>query len=596
MLLCAFAVLLVAGVVGVLRGPDGEGDSAGLLQALTGEEQPAEPSKARDIMHRRNPLDPPRGRPALSATHPDENRHVIPPAQVSADYASGIVFDQQVVMADAAVPWEYWLDPAVAERFDGQVVHDGIAAWDGIAGSRWSTVFAGYRTAGAPVADGFSTIFIEASCVELTTANAYLFTDGGLGVDRYGQTTTQILEADIGICPRVSDPEQLQRAIRHEIGHVVGLGHLCDPGDTCWLPDMGEGNNCTVMFWQSRTCQTGISDGERLAAAALYPTIRRLDGPDAPMTAARASFAAVQDHAAPLAIVVRADVVPAVAAAAASLAGRTGGTVLLGDPDAEGCLGGVTVVEANRALTRRGAVVLVGDWPADACARLAYDWDITLHVVPLTAPVEAAAHLAAIPRPGPPPGSVAPLPQAAQTGAVLIDTEASPGVAASAGALAAARDQPLLVAQAGVLADRGLPDSVAALLRAVGGPVSVTLVGESGVMTDAVVEGLSADGVTTTRLTGEDPIAVSLVVADALVAAGRRGVVVTGVHGGHGGASAALVAARTGSAVLVSDTTADLRVLQWLADFTPTHGWAVGGEDLLPLRTLTVYGASVEAG
>lgn len=538
---------------------------------------PAEVSVGRQEALEFDRLDPPAGRVPAPPSHPDENLQAIPAAQVSSLYVSGVVFDDQVVVADVALPWRYWLDPAVPDAVEEASVHQAVVAWDGVPGSRWASSFEGYRAEGSEgtaVADGHSTIFMESECAELTTANTYLFTDGGLGVDRYGSRATQILEADIGICPRVISDDQLQRAIRHEVGHVVGLGHMCAPGDECWIPAMGEGpHDCALMFWQARSCQSDLSDGERLAVAALYPTLRRLAGPTPAETTARAAFAVIPDGSAPLAVVVAPDAPASVVAAAATLAGRGGGPMLVGRPSVRRCLDGATADEASRSLARRGTLILVGAWPA-SCDRLAYDWEITVRQVPTGDPVAASAQMAVLGGPA--------------DGVVLSDVEAAPGQALAAAALAAGLDQPLLLTRADVLGAAGRRWVTDA------GVGSATIVGPPSVAGAGLLQQqLSAEGVVAHRLDGGDDVATGLLVAQALVDAGLTGVAVAPVDGGPETMTAAVLAARDGAATVLSGPVVDDRVQQWLALNAPTHGWAVGHEDLLPTATLTAYGAHV---
>jgi hypothetical protein len=564
-------IALVVGLAGVVAGPDDRRD----VLAGGGSGSPAGgPAVAgdvgRDLGRALLPVGPPAGRPALVGTHPDENLRAAPQAQVAEDYVSGIVFDEQVLIADAALPWTYWLDPALAEAFDESVIHEAVAVWDDVPGSRWSATYAGPRPPGdSPIADGHSTIFAEASCEDRTTANTYLFTDGGLGVNRYGSTSTQILEADIGICPRVTDAEGLARAIRHEVGHVIGLGHLCDPGDACWLPQMGPGpHSCALMFWQARSCQTTLSDGERLALVRLYPTLGRLAGPTAEQTTTRASFAVTPDGSAPMVVVVADDATPAVAGAAAVLAGRAGGTYLVATPSTTGCLSTDASREANRALQRRGTLVLVGTW-AEACARMAYDWDVRLRLVAQQSTPAAVEALAGLQHP------VA----SVEADAVLVPDDASTAEVLPAAAAAVARDVPLFVVS------RARTDLRRALL--VGGSIDAD-----------VRERLALDGIDVVLITGPDPVAVALDVARAEhVRRGEpagRGVVVAPVDAGIEGLAAVSVAAADDAAVVLSGPMVHEPLVRWLLDVGSRGGWVLGSHDSVPDATAGAYGAAAE--
>lgn len=567
----AVALVALVGLVGLPRGTNpmevpASSSEAAVARAAGTQALPG----GRLTEQQLDPLDPPAGRPSLNATHPDENPHTIPGVRTTPDWVSGVVFDQQVVLGDVALPWTYWLDPAVPETVDEPTVHHAVGAWDIVPGSRWASAFAGYRPSPGPIADGHSTIFMEVECGDLTTANAYLFTDGGLGVDRYGTTATQILEADIGICPRVVDSRQLARAVTHEIGHVVGLAHLCDPGEECWEPAMGEGpHDCTVMFWQARSCQSSLSPGEQAATVALYPTLRRLAGPDATEATARASFAVIDDGAAPLVVVVTPETPASLVAAAATLAGRAGGSLLLAAPTVDRCLDGSAARETNRSLARRGTLVLVGQWP-QACSDLAYDWDVGLRHVPEADPGAGAIAVAELGGPA--------------TGAVLVGAGAPVAELLAAASLAAGRGQPLLLVDGG-----GLTEAVGARLQA-GGATAVTVVGGTGSVPAAAEAGLP--GIEVTRLDAGDPVATALVVADVQRAEGRDGIVLAAPTGGEAFAAVA-VAARDSSAVVGVGPDVDPQVLGWLGTTLPPRGWALGDEAQLPPATLAAYAALI---
>lgn len=566
----AFAL---AAVIGLLALPDDDPGVPAVPSVAS--EEPAATTQAlpggRLLERQRDPLDPPAGRPAVPRTDPAENPHVVPSARITPDYVSGVVFDQQVVLADVALPWRYWVDSQVPDRVDEATVHQAVAAWDGLPGSRWAAEFAGYRPSAGAVADGHSTIFMEADCADLTTANAYLFTDGGLGVSRYGTAATQILEADIGICPRVVDSAQLVRAVTHEVGHVVGLAHLCDPDDACWHPAMGEGPHvCTVMFWQARSCQAELSTGDRAAVTALYPTLRRLSGPDAADATARTSFALLPDGSATVGVVVASHSPPAVAAAGAALAGRTAGPYLVGAPVDDRCLHGSTSREAARVLTRRATLVLVGDWP-EGCDDLAYDWDISVRRVAAEDPAAAAVALADL--------------GGSSTGAVMAGAEAPPEELLAAAVLAARRGQPLLITP-----QETVPGVVAEHLQAVGA-TALTIVGGTSSVGSAVQADLPVLGVD--RVDGGDPLGTALAVADVVRAGGAEGVVLVAAPGIDGLAGVSL-AARDGAVVLPAPSAAvEGRIEQWLMAAGAPRGWALGDEDQLPPATLAAYAALV---
>ncbi len=520
----------------------------------------------------------PAGRPARTPTHPDENRHVPPPPTTSPAWVGGMVLDAPVLLADTALPWRYSLSTALSGVVDEAAVHEGATAWDGIPGSRWATSFAGWTTTNRAVADGRSTIFLDDGCEGLTNANAYLFTDGGLGIGRHGASGTQILEADIGICPRATATADVVSAVRHEVGHVIGLGHLCNLGEACWDPGMGEADHaCRVMFWQARDCQVAIDEGDRAGVRARYGTIRPLRAPSNLLLAARVAFATLPDDAARLAVVVdEATTPPPVLASAAALAGRRGGALLLDQPDPTGCLTGPAREEVNRTLRRRGTLVLVGEWPA-TCHDLAFDWDLALRTVPPQDPATMAVLLADVGGPG---DGVAVF--------LGVDGDEVPAVAGPAAALAAVRDAPLLL----VGPDDGPAATTAWLAAAtveevllVGtGPAAEDLAGAPGVAVRDVVVG---------DVAGADPVDV------ALAAAGMAGVpagataVLAGTDAPREAVLGAVLAGHEGGVLLLTPPTEDARVRAHLAVTRPATGWAVGDAPALPAGLVDAYASEV---
>jgi hypothetical protein len=562
----------------------GGGAPAGTPQAAPAPPDPPPAARyvdgpPRDADGRRWP--PPAGRIPTAPTAPGEHGHATRPARISPGWVSGLVAGEQLVVADGSLPWTWWLDPAVLAVADEQVVRGAVAAWDGIPGSRWATAFGGVAApgpalrpdgsaSGGAVADGRSTLFLEPACEELTTANTYVFGDGGLGVDRYGTRVSQVVEADIGICPRAVEPTALRLALVHEVGHVLGMAHLCDPGDGCWEPGMGDGpHGCRVMFWQARDCQQALADEDRVALAELYPRLRPLWGPTPVDAAARAAFATWPDGSAPAAVALHPDVGGPVAAAAAVLAARSGGPLLVVEDDPQGCVAGAGAHEASRALRRRGTLVLVGPWP-DVCERTAHDWEVALQRV-ATGPGDAAAgaavaRLAAL---GPP-----------AAGAVLWTgpATAAPGVG------------PDLVAAAATAAAAGVP-----LLVDAG--AAAALAGDVVVAGHQPAEGLAAlvaAGGAGGRVLPADPVA-GLLDAAGPPGAGDRPVVVVAAGGGAHALAGVPVAAERGGVVLLSGPGADPRVLAWLEAAAPPTGWVVGADDLPTAAARAAYGAALRS-
>ena len=564
-------VLLVAGTGWLLvrNDPDGTHDLPGSTAVVPLQDPPEVDPGARAVSR----PGPPAGRPARTSTSPGENRHTPPLARVGSDWVSGIVMDAPVLMGDNALPWRYHLDDDVVARFDEAAVHEGVRAWDGHAGTRWASWFEGYVTDGRVVADGRSTVFLEQSCEGLTNANAYLFTDGGLGLRRYGALGTQILEADIGVCPRVESRDDLVRAIRHEMGHVVGLTHLCNAADDCWRDGMGGDDlRCRVMFWQAWACQTALGDGDLAGLRAIYPTVRPLFGADRLETVARTSFAMSPDDSRDVAVVVDgAD--PAVAAASAAMAARADAAWLAAEPDADACLAGPARAEVNRVLRRRGTLVLVGGWPA-SCRRMAHDWELAVRMVD-GEPITASVRLAELGGP------------ASSFGAVISAADADTSTLVVAAALAGTSGQPLLL-----LDGTGVPAEVISLLEA-DGATRVTVVGTGEAVADGSLATVASRGIEVERIDAADATSLSLAAADRTATGSGGPVVVAPTDTVLDGLAGAAAAGLLGAPLLLVGPTADPAVAAFLEVHGFNEGWAVGGPTLLPPDLLGHYGTLV---
>lgn len=522
----------------------------------------------------------PSGRPGRTPTHPDENRQVPPAPTISPAWVGAMVLQAPVVLADTALPWRYHLSTSLDGVVSEAAVHQGVTAWDGQPGSRWATSFAGWTTTATAVADGQSTIFLDDGCEGLTNANAYLFTDGGLAVGRYGASGTQILEADIGVCPRATGDADVVRALRHEVGHVVGLAHLCTTGDPCWQEGMGAlDHGCRTMFWQARACQVGLDEGDVQGLRARYGTLRPLRAPTTADLAARAAFATVPDDAGLMAVVVEEASTPAdVLPAAATLAGRTGGALLVDRADADLCLTGPAREEVNRTLRRRGTLVLVGAWP-ESCRTLAFDWDVAVRRVATDDPALMAVALAALG--GPTDRAVL----------VLGGDGTAPGDAAAAAALAGTSDAALLL----LGRDGTVPPPTRGWLAGDDRP-QVTVVGGPGEAAATALATLATQGTLAAHLQGPDRIATALAVATGAGPDGASGgspVVLAGADTTWEALLGAVVAAHDGGVLLLSPPVEDPRVTSWLLAHGPVGGWAVGDGPALPGSVAWAYGALV---
>lgn len=509
------------------------------------------------------------------------------------------------VVPRSALPFRYKVEAALADRFGLDTITGAMAAWDGIPGSAWATEFAGIERGAMrrARADGVSTVFLRTVCPTGWLGYAHWNVEprggdggsaGGSVLDaRYGAMALYVSEVDIAICPAVSSAEQAAATIVHEVGHAMGMGHLCLDGceavgaeeheEADDAPALPTAAGCRPMRPQVRSCPV-LAGADRDAARHLHPTLARLAGPSAPETAARASYALTADHAAPLVVVAPLSAPPQVQLVAASLSTRTRAPFLLATPDAERCLDAAAAEELARAAGSQAQVALVGTWP-ERCEEVLTGWDLRVerfdaaHFSALA--VSVAERLAAT---GPAPSTAFLVSTATQeslsAGLPLVASGAGPLLLAGAETVAPMvlswlAEHPGIRQVVGV----GLSDGMRARLRALGIEVFT-------------VDGLDppAEALATTRA----PLADVLRRGDALPP--DAPVVLSRAGGWRDGLVAATVSARIGGRMLYTSAEPDPAVERWLRAQRPAGGYVIGGLGAVPAATGWRYGVWVQPG
>ncbi len=358
----------------------------------------------------------------------------------------------------------------------------------------------------------------------------------------------------------------------HTAPALVDTGSVALDTDTSWLPSGNEIEFCEQSYdgaqdmHASNLFATGAADsglrhvttsgqGCDGAVATASPRYAGSDRVATAISASRANFS----HASSV-VIARADLYPD-ALAAAPLAGKVGGPVLLSPP------GGATP-PLIAEIRRLGATTayLIGDTTALAAK---VDADVTAAGITTIVRIGGATRY--------------------DTAALIAERVGGTSIyvvrgddwtdAAAVSALAAFQHQPVLLTPSGTL---GLPvtEAVNALHA-----TSATIVGGTSAVSTLAEHALNLIGVRTTRLSGADRWATSAAVASSAVAAGMTGPpwLASGLNWPDAVTAGPAAAASKGVLLLVAPTTlaASPASKAWLAAHPSNVVAAIGGPDVV---------------
>jgi hypothetical protein len=456
------------------------------------------------------------------------------------------------------VPLRFQVEQEIVDRFGLDAIVEAVEVFNGVPGTRFGAEVAGVVEDGVDERrrDGVNRIFLDRQgCGERYVARAHLWSDPVR--IRGGRAIRDVREVDIGLCERLS-ASALDVVVRHELAHIAGLDHLCDPDEDCHRPGMGDDNRCRIMFPRMDPCQE-LEQGDLDGLVHLYPNLPRAGGGDARSTAARVARVTHPVPRSSLRAVVSAyDAPPARQVLSATLAGHLGLPHVLVDAD---CTAGPDGHALNHTLALTGTVTAVGEIPDSCRTALELAWQLEVEELQSTRQVvsEMVEAIGGAPTRvvvAPPAGTARELPLSAQAGAAAV-----------------ALDAPLIV-----LSDVTDLSTVVEALEDHPTIAEVVVVGDTRAVPTASLTTLADADVAIRRLGGRDPAAVAASVVE-LPQIQRRhplGAAVVGDgHPEHAAAGVSLAVAVDGLVLPVSSPPSDAQLE--LLDESFTRGAIVGG-------------------
>ncbi len=272
------------------------------------------------------------------------------------------------------VPIRFAVEQEVVDRFGLEELRAAVEVWNHVPGSRFGAVIDRVVDTGLDerFRDGVNRIFLDRrSCGGRYLARAHMWP--GELVIRDGYAARYVAEFDLGLCDRLR-PEQLDIVLRHELLHMAGLDHLCDPDEACHRPGMDDDSTCRIMSTTAHPCQAP-TDGDEDGLVHLHPRLPRTSGTDGPSTAAAVVLATHPVPRSVLSVVLTTVDAPLdLQAQAAGLAGQLEVPHLLVDED---CTTGPDGDALDRVLAVAGRAILVGEVTQGCQATLEGAWAVT---------------------------------------------------------------------------------------------------------------------------------------------------------------------------------------------------------------------------